>query len=65
MPIDTNVSVVEITKHNCEITEIKIPGIQSFHSVEHDTNGMMFWRYFGMGIGKFIPLSKDDMLLLS
>ena len=54
-PKNTKVSVVEIDKSKCEITHSKIKDIQSFHSVRFHRQGMIFWRYFDCGAGRYEP----------
>jgi len=54
-PKNASISVAEIDKTSCEMTNSTIPNIQSFHSVLYDKLGMVFWQYFECGAGKFQP----------
>ena len=56
-PKDSKVSVIEIDKLKSNIDESRIKGIQSFHSVLYESEGMTFWHYFNCGEGKFIQYS--------
>ena len=47
-----NVAVSVIKVVNQELKGEKIPGIQSYHSVEFQEKEMIFWRYFNIGVGQ-------------
>ena len=57
-PKDCKVSVVEIDRTQCIMTESSVKNIQSYHSISYTSNGMTFYQYFNCGVGKFIEFSK-------
>lgn len=59
---NTKVSEVEIDRSKCEITHSKVKDIQSFHSVRFHQQGMIFWRYFDCGAGRYEPFQELGFL---
>ena len=43
---NANISIIEIYKEECFIGNVRIPGMQSYHSIKCEDSGMTFLKYF-------------------